>query len=237
VRSEAERAALSGGVTRPRLGVLIIDDHALFAECLELALGLNGYDVRRLPVDDDCTAETLLAGVVRARPRIVLLDLDLGGAGDGDRLIGPMVNAGVHVIVVTAVTDRARWGESLGYGARTVLSKSQPLDDILSTVRRVDQGFPVIDRADRDELIAYWHEQGVERVALQHRLGLLTPREEAVLGELVRGRNVREIAMRSFVAEATVRSQVKSILAKLEVSSQLAAVGIATTAGWRAPPA
>ena len=51
----------------------------------------------------------------------------------------------------------------------------------------------------------------------------------------MQGRTVREIANLSVVSEATVRTQVKSILAKLEVSSQLAAVGLAHSVGWRGP--
>ena len=46
---------------------------------------------------------------------------------------------------------------------------------------------------------------------------------------------MREIATSSVVSEATVRTQVKSILAKLQVSSQLAAVGLANHAGWLPP--
>ncbi len=53
------------------------------------------------------------------------------------------------------------------------------------------------------------------------------------LGSLMEGRTVREISRSSVVSEATVRTQVKSILNKLEVSSQLAAVGMANQIGWR----
>ena len=49
------------------------------------------------------------------------------------------------------------------------------------------------------------------------------------------GSTVREIATTSVVSEATVRTQVKSILGKLEVSSQLAAVGLAHHVGWHHP--
>ncbi len=52
----------------------------------------------------------------------------------------------------------------------------------------------------------------------------LSDREEEVLQQLHEGVGVRAIAEQSEVAEATVRSQVKSILRKLEVSSQMAAV-------------
>jgi two-component system, NarL family, nitrate/nitrite response regulator NarL len=227
---------VSSATPRSQVKVILIEDHALFAESLELALTLEGYAVRRIPVGEETgSAQALVAAVVRLRPRIVLLDLDLGRIGDGVRLIAPMAKAGVNVVVVTASTDRARWGECLVNGARKVLSKSQPLNEILSTVRRINQGFPVIDREEREELISYWHEQGRQRAALQRRLALLTAREEAVLGELMRGHTVRDIATVSVVSEATVRTQVKSILAKLEVSSQLAAVGLANAAGWRSP--
>ena len=221
---------------RSQLRVVLIEDHALFAESLELALTLEGYAVRRIPiVEHGESARALVATVVRLVPRIVLLDLDLGRIGDGVRLIAPMAKTGVNVVVVTASTDRARWGECLVNGARKVLSKSQPLNEILSTVRRINQGLPVIDREERESLINYWHEQGRERAALQRRLALLTAREKAVLGELMQGHTVRDIATSSVVSEATVRTQVKSILAKLEVSSQLAAVGLANSAGWRPP--
>jgi len=227
---------MSNPTPRSQLKVVLIDDHALFAESLELALSLEGYAVRRIPIAEERgSAQALVATVVRLRPRIVLLDLDLGRIGDGVRLIAPMAKAGVNVVIVTASTDRARWGECLANGARKVLSKSQPLNEILSTVRRINQGFPVIDREAREGLINHWHEQSRERVALQKRLGLLTAREEAVLGELMQGHTVRDIATASVVSEATVRTQVKSILAKLEVSSQLAAVGLANSASWRPP--
>ena len=51
----------------------------------------------------------------------------------------------------------------------------------------------------------------------------------------MKGQTVREIATECVVAEATVRTQVKSILAKLEVTSQLAAVGLAHRVGWKPP--
>ena len=72
---------------------------------------------------------------------------------------------------------------------------------------------------------------------MRRKLELLTPREREVLAHLMLGRPVREIAHVSFVSEATVRTQVKSILAKLEVTSQLAAVGVAHRVEWRPPQA
>jgi DNA-binding NarL/FixJ family response regulator len=223
--------------SRSRLRVAIVDDHALFAESLELALSVEGYDVRRpqLP-DDPGSPGTLLSALARLKPRVVLLDLDLGGFGDGVRLVPPLAKAGINVVVLTASMDRARWGEALRLGARTVLSKSRPLIDVMATVRRINQGLPVIEREDREELLRCWQRQRAENQEMYERIERLTPREAQVLAHLMRGRTVHEIAAISVVSEATVRTQVKSILAKLEVSSQIAAVGLAHQIHWQAPP-
>lgn len=221
---------------RPNSRVAIVEDHVLFAESLELALSLEGYDARRLPLPNQ-TGSTgqLLNAILRLRPRIVLLDLDLGTFGDGVRLIHPMALSGANVVVVTASADRARWGECLRYGARKAMTKTQPLNEILSVVRRIHQGLPVVDADEREKLLRQWegHRQAVEDQ--RRRLESLTPREREVLARLREGTPVRDIARASVVSEATVRTQVKSILAKLGVTSQLAAVGLAHNAGWRPP--
>jgi two-component system, NarL family, nitrate/nitrite response regulator NarL len=222
--------------TRADLRILIIEDHVLFAESLELALTLEGYDVRRVPVpQEERAAGALAAAVVRLRPRVVLLDLDLGGFGDGVRLVSTFARSGVNVVVVTASVDPGRWGEAVWYGARKVLSKSRPLNDILAVVRRINHNQPVMSREEREELLDRWHRERADRAGRQERFKQLTVRERQVLAHLVRGHTVREIAETSVVSEATVRTQVKSILAKLKVTSQLAAVGLAHNIGWVPP--
>lgn len=222
--------------SRASVRVLIVEDHVLFAESLELVLSVEGYDVRRIAVPTTTqTPSAVAAAIVRQRPRIVLLDLDLGGFGDGVRLIDPLARAGANVVVVTASTDRARWGEAVRAGARKVLAKSGPLNDIRATVRRISQGLTVMDREEREELVAIYAQHRAKHHELRGRIDDLTARERQVLGHLVYGRTVREIAHHGVVSEATVRTQVKSILSKLSVSSQIAAVGVAHQLGWQPP--
>lgn len=214
--------------------VLIIEDHVLFAESLELTLSLEGYDVRRLPLPETGgSMATVRSLALRANPRTVILDLDLGRFGDGVTLVGPLARAGINVIVVTGNDDRSRWGACMKHGARKVLSKSGALQSVLSTVRRVHQGLPVVTREELESLLDAWRVDAAANEDMRRRLQQLTPREREVLGSLIEGSSVRVIAQRSVVSEATVRTQVKSILAKLEVSSQLAAVGMANQVGWR----
>ncbi|MDH2414799.1 response regulator transcription factor [Nocardioides sp. CER19] len=222
--------------SRSQVRIVIVEDHVLFAESLDLALTVEGYDVRRVDVPvDGAGAGTLLSTLLRLRPRVVLLDLDLGAFGDGVRLIAPLAKAGINVVIVTASPDRGRWGEALRHGARAALSKSQPLNDILATVRRINAGLPVMTHEEREELLRLWHEKRRETQGIQERFAQLTSREAQVLGHLMLGRSVHDIATAGVVSEATVRTQVKAILAKLHVSSQLAAVGLAHRIGWRPP--
>jgi two-component system, NarL family, nitrate/nitrite response regulator NarL len=222
--------------SRSQCRVVIVEDHVLFAESLELALTVEGYDVRRVAIPDKEQAPgALVTSIARRRPRVVLLDLDLGRFGDGEKLIAPLARAGFNVVVVTASIDRGRWGETIRYGARKVLSKSQPLNDILAVVRRINQGLQVMTPEEREGLMQHWLEARAGLVEMSARLELLTVRERQVLALLMGGQTVREIATESVVSEATVRTQVKAILAKLEVTSQLAAVGLAHKVGWRPP--
>ncbi|MCH3690636.1 hypothetical protein LZB76_08105, partial [Campylobacter lari] len=88
----------------------------------------------RIPITEGRNAaDAVLAATLKARPRVVLLDLDLGAAGTGIRLIRPLVRAGAAVVVVTSEDREARWGECLAHGAQVVLDKGEPLNTILAT--------------------------------------------------------------------------------------------------------
>lgn len=213
--------------------VVLVDDHTLFAQALEVILRAHGCEVVRVQLPEKTVSTHQLARLcLDPDPGVVLLDLDLGAHGDATRLIAPIDEQGAPVVVVTAETDEARWGKCLDLGARRVLSKSLPLGDIIATLRRLANGLPVISAEERDRLLGVWREARARHQREHELLGSLTPREQEVLAGLMRGRQVRDIARHGVVSEATVRTQVKSILHKLEVSSQLAAVGLASRAAW-----
>lgn len=215
--------------------VALVEDHALLAEALLVSLSPEGFEVTsvRLPPRPE-GPDALLNSVLRIDPQVVLLDLDLGPAGDGGSLIQPLTRSGCRVVVLTAWADPARWGGCVAAGALTVLNKSTPLQVIVEVIQRVAQGLPVMSRERREHLIGLWRAARSDDDERRSRLERLTPREAHVLGELLHGKRVREVAQEAFVSEATVRTHVKSILAKLGVSSQLAAVALARDAGWGA---
>jgi DNA-binding NarL/FixJ family response regulator len=216
--------------------ILIIDDHLLFAQAIELALCIEGFDVTRADVPAKPTsARPLITSILRLQPDVVLLDLELGNLGDGIVFIEPAIQAHADVIVVTGSEDLDRWADAVAAGARKVLSKNTPLSDVIATVRRVTSGLPVMGREERDELMEHLARRRASNQDMWSRLDTLTVREGEVLGEIMQGHTVKDIAEHAFVSVATVRTQVKSILGKLEVSSQLAAAGLAHQLGWRPP--
>lgn len=216
--------------------VAIVENHALFAESLAIALRLEGYAVTHVFLGSpDRDVGTLLPATMRHDPRVVVLGLNLGAHGSGCRLVESLTRAGVAVVVLASDDEPSRWGEALAHGARVVLSRNTSLQAIASAIRRVAQGQAVISREERAELVRAWHAELATVRQSRTRLELLTARESQVLGHLLEGHQVKQIASLSMVSEATVRSQTKAILAKLEVSSQMAAVGLARHAGWKAP--
>jgi DNA-binding NarL/FixJ family response regulator len=218
-------------VERAPLRVAVVEDHALLAHALTRALGEIGvYAESVVPTEDT----DVIAAVAAIRPDVVLLDLDLGGLGSSVRFIPEVRALGCKVVVVTGEESRARWGECIEAGADAVVSKALSFDDLLGRVENIlDESKGV--SSERDELRACAREHRREEKARLERFEALTPRECDVLHALTQGRSAEEIAADAFVSLATVRTHIRSILQKLGVSSQLAAVATANRFGWRNP--
>ena len=130
-------------------------------------------------------------------------------------------------LVMTSAPSGPVWGALYERGVNLVASPRIRLDltcDLLEDLVRDRNTRPGQRR--RRELVSSWQSFRRQREEWLARLELLTEREQTVLGRLYSGMTVREIAEADQVTESTVRSQVKSILRKLEVSSQIAAVAV-----------
>ncbi len=211
------------------VSVLIVEDHALLAQTLVIALSAEGC---RALIADLIDPATLLEQVRTHRPGVVLLDLDLGEFGDGVELVQPMTELGARVLVVSGSTDRLRLAETVERGAVGFLSKKVPFDELLSIVLDVVAQRPVLSTAQRYELMAELRSARAARVRDLAPFKTLTPREGAVLEALAHGQRAETIAAAAVLSEATVRSQIRGVLAKLGVNSQLEAVALAWSAGW-----
>ena len=223
--------------------VVLIDDHPLLAFGLARQLEAGGRRVEIADVTAGRTAgdaagdaadrDRLLAAVIGRRPSLVVLDLGLPVDGGGLALVEPLVAAGPTVAVLTGEADRLLWARCAAAGAAVVLSKAEPLDDLTLAIDRLLRG-DVVRPHQRPELDALLRAAEAERARALAGFDQLSHRERQVLAGLLAGHGPSQLADRHGVSVETARSQTKSVLRKLGVSSQLEAVARAVAAGWTA---
>lgn len=210
--------------------VLIVEDHELLAQSLAASLRADGVDAA---VNAGPTTGDVLAAARDHRPDLVLLDLDLGEAlGDGKGLIAPLADTGARVVVLTGSEDRVRHAECLEAGAAGVLRKTMAYEDLLAAIPRATGDDPLMPGHERDALLAELRRGRADEERRLAAFARLTPREQQVLAALMDGETAERIAEAAVVSVTTVRSQIRSLLMKLGVNSQLSAVALARQAGW-----
>jgi DNA-binding NarL/FixJ family response regulator len=214
--------------TVPSPHILIIDDHDLVAMSLALCLRSEGLPAQRHAAR---SRDGILTAIATLVPGVVLLDLDLGRGPDGavldgTTLVGHMCRGGWRVIVLSATSDEPRIGQALDAGALACVPKTAALPVLITTIRRAMQGVEVMRPERRRHFIEQFHRQQDQARAVERRIGRLTDRERAVLDRLGRGRRAQSIAEEFGVSLATTRTQIRAVLHKLAVSSQLEAVAL-----------
>lgn len=167
---------------------------------------------------------------------VVVLALDLDGDRDGALpLIGSLRQTGARVVLLAGASEGGPRPECLQAGASGWVGKTAGVAELLAAVQ--------------DALAAASSRRGDPRDARQPEprdgrrdddrgpasFERLTRRERQVLAALMDGRSARAIAAERVVSYETVRTQIRSVLRKLGVGTQLEAVVVAQRAGWPGP--
>ena len=197
--------------------ILIIDDHPLTREALAGLLRQNGFDV----VAQAESGEEAIAHAHELRPDLMLLDLSMPGM-DGLTALPLLHDAApqAEIVVLTASEEESNLLAAIRAGAAGYLLKSEPPERIVEFLRGVARGEAALSGAVARQLLDQVRE-GAPRSAVPESLAkTLSARELEVLLLLDRHLGTEEIAARLFISEHTVRSHVKSLLAKLGVSSR-----------------
>ena len=198
--------------------VLIVDDHPLTREALATLLAGNDFDVVGQASDGQEAIE--LAG--RLRPQLILLDLSMPGL-DGLSALPGLRSAvpDAEVIVLTASGTEDNLLAAIRAGAAGYLLKSEPPDRIVSFLRGVVRGEAALSGEVARSLLDQVRDGGYRNGGVPDDIaGALSAREVEVLLLLDEHLGTDDIAKRLFISEHTVRSHVKSLLHKLNVSSR-----------------
>jgi DNA-binding NarL/FixJ family response regulator len=212
--------------------VLLADDQALVRAGLRMLLDAQpGLEVAGEAVD----GADAIAKVGELRPDVVLMDVRMPGV-DGVAATRRLVQAGLvgpdaaAVLVLTTFGLDGVVQDALRAGASGFLLKDADPEELVRAVRNLAAGDAVLDPAVTRQVL-----EGLGRPPGPARdpsaLDGLTGRERAVLAQVALGRSNAEIGAHLDVAEETVKSHVKRLLAKLGVGNRVQAAVLAYETG------
>ncbi|NHT19475.1 response regulator transcription factor [Cellulomonas sp. IC4_254] len=191
------------------------------------------------------TAGTAQAGVL-GPVDVVLMDVrmpNLDGLAATERIVaaGTPEHPAPRIIVLTTFDLDEYVLAAIRAGASGFLLKDAPPEDMLAAIRTVHRGDAVIAPSSTkrllEHLVTALPAEQQQASAGAEALATLTDREREVLVLMARGRSNTEIGEDLFVAEATVKTHVGRILAKLGARDRVQAVVVAYETGLVVPGA
>jgi two-component system, NarL family, nitrate/nitrite response regulator NarL len=218
------------GARSPRIPTrILVTGSDLLAGALASGLETHGFATMHIAPD-----EAEVERGIKWDPDLVLFDSHSLDVATGSSIIEHFCRTGLQVCVIDATDDEVRRAAWLRVGPSEIIDRREPFDQLFRTITRLLRvGLP--PRPEQRTAPASWTSMPVDATkhdAHARLFATLTCREEVVLAELLEGHCAEEIAKAAFVSISTIRSQIKSILQKLGVNSQLAAVALARRAGW-----
>jgi DNA-binding NarL/FixJ family response regulator len=205
---------MTAGEAPATIRVLVVDDQELvrsgFCVILDAADGIT-------VVGEASNGQAAVAAVADSEPDVVLMDIRMPGMDglEATRLITRGSPAAPKVVILTTFDLDDYVYAALRAGASGFLLKDSPRHDLIAAVRVAAAGDALLAPSVTRRLIEVFARKPPEIAPSPARLASLTARERDVLMLLARGRSNSEIALRLFVGEATVKSHVGNLLAKL----------------------
>jgi DNA-binding NarL/FixJ family response regulator len=199
---------------------LVVDDHPLFREALQLAINSAYPNARIVEASSIAAArEHLSAG---APFDLVLLDLAMPGIRGFEGLLElRTLSPKLPIVIVSAHEDPRIIHEAMTHGAAGYISKSVRKPELTQAIRDVMDGLVYLPKGYEPPLGGAGSLRESELAA---RLASLTPQQLRVLEMLRQGLLNKQIAHELDVGETTVKAHVSEILRKLNVASRTQAV-------------
>lgn len=207
------------GGPRERIRVAIVDDQALFRAGIRMLVS-SQPDLEFVGEAGDGAAAVEL--VVRVRPQVVLMDVRmpvLDGIEATRRILTEtdlgtgQTDAAPRILVLTTFDLDEAAARAIRAGASGFVLKDADPEFLLAAIRTVHAGTAVIAASATRELLARFGERGAGAEPVE--LATLTAREREIFLLAARGLSNAEIAAKEFVSEATVKTHVSRVLAKL----------------------
>jgi DNA-binding NarL/FixJ family response regulator len=199
--------------------LVVVDDHPVVRAGI---VGLLAGEPDLVVVGEAADGAEALEVVMREQPDVVLMELRMprmDGVAATERLLA--ADPGRRVVVLTTYETDADILRAVEAGATGYLLKDTPRAELVEGVRAAARGETVLAPSVARRLVAQ----------VRHGQERLTPRELEVLQRVAQGRSNAQIGADLFIAEATVKTHLLRIFAKLEVDDRTRAVTVAIERG------
>ncbi|WP_025620590.1 response regulator [Salinispora cortesiana] len=215
--------------------VVIVDDQALVRAGFRMVLD-SQPDLH--VVGEAIDGADALRVLDRVGADVVVMDLrmpTMDGVEATRRIVARPADRRPRVLVLTTFDTEADAFAALRAGASGFLLKNVPPEELLAAIRVVAEGDSVVAPSITRRLLDQFAGQLGPGPAEDPRLAQLTEREREVLLLVAQGLSNAEIATRVHIAEATVKTHVGRILAKLQLRDRVQAVVLAYESGLVTP--
>ncbi len=189
--------------------VFVLDDHELVRTGLRTLL--EGEDDMEVVGEAGTVADGMRL-IPQLKPDVAILDVRLPD-GSGVEVCREVQASApfVRCLMLTSHSDDDALFSSIMAGASGYVLKEVGSGDLLGDIRRVSEGASLLDPVLTQELLNRLRQDQ----EAESRLAVLTPQERRVLELIAQGQSNRQIAQELFLAEATVKNYVSSLLSKL----------------------
>ena len=214
--------------------VVIADDQTLVRGGFRLILTLAGIPV----VAEAADGKEAVAATLKHRPDVVLMDIRMpvmDGLEATRRILEPRPGQDVRVIMLTTFDLDQYVYAALAAGASGFLLKDVSPEHLVAAVQLVRTGDALLAPSITRRLVERFAPRAAEPGVPGRDLSVLTPRELEVLGLVARGMSNAELAAELTLSEATVKTHVARILAKLDLRDRVQAVILAYETGLISP--
>jgi len=204
--------------------LLIVDDHPVVRDGLR---GIFSGDNRFEVLGEAATGAEAITLAAAHQPDVVLMDLRMPEV-DGVTAIAELARRGVpsRILVLTTYDTDSDVLPAIEAGATGYLLKDAPREELFRAVEAAARGQAVLSPAVATRLMGQMRAPTSET---------LSQRELEVLGLIARGSTNREAAAQLFISEATVKTHLLHVYAKLGVKDRAAAVAVAFDRGLLTP--
>ncbi|MGW7522953.1 response regulator [Streptomyces sp. NPDC054783] len=200
----------------PAVSLLIVDDHPVVRDGLRgMFESAPGFRV----LGEAANGTEAVARAAALDPDVILMDLRMPG-GSGVEAIRELTRRGARakVLVLTTYDTDSDTLPAIEAGATGYLLKDAPREELFTAVRAAAEGRTVLSPAVASRLV---HAVRAPRTPAGEPL---SAREREVLVLVAKGTSNREIARELFISEATVKTHLTHLYAKLGVNDRAAAV-------------